>query len=66
MDTTHEKNVVLKDQFPKVLSLKEKIAYGVGDLGNNFMFEMGQLYLLKYFTDVIGLPAATAGTVLRA
>lgn len=53
----------IQEEFPKVLSTKEKIAYGVGDLGNNFMFEMGQLYLLKYFTDVVGLPAASAGLV---
>lgn len=52
-----------QEDFPKVLSTREKIAYGVGDLGNNFMFEMGQLYLLKYFTDVVGLPAASAGLV---
>ena len=51
------------EEFPHVLSGIEKFAYGMGDVGNNFMFEMGQLYLLKYFTDVIGLPAATAGTV---
>ena len=51
------------EEFPRVLSGIEKFAYGMGDVGNNFMFEMGQLYLLKYFTDVIGLPAATAGTV---
>lgn len=56
-------NVEEPTEFPKVLSLKEKIAYGVGDLGNNFLFDMGQLYLLKYFTDVIGLPAAAAGGV---
>lgn len=56
-------NVEEPTKFPKVLSLKEKIAYGVGDLGNNFLFDMGQLYLLKYFTDVIGLPAAAAGGV---
>lgn len=56
-------NVEEPEGFPKVLSLKEKIAYGVGDLGNNFLFDMGQLYLLKYFTDVIELPAAAAGGV---
>lgn len=49
--------------FPHTVSTREKIAYGVGDVGNNFLFEMGQLYLLKYFTDVIGLPAAVAGGV---
>lgn len=58
-----ETNGQTEDEFPQVLSTREKIAYGVGDLGNNFMFEMGQLYLLKYFTDVVGLPAAAAGMV---
>lgn len=45
------------------LSLKEKISYGFGDLGNGFMFDMGQLYLLKFFTDVAGIPAAIGGMV---
>lgn len=58
-----EGNEKLKGTFPRVLTLKEKFGYAAGDLGNNFLFEMGQLYLLKYFTDVIGLPAITAGSV---
>lgn len=45
------------------ISLKEKVSYGLGDMGNNFLFEMGQLYLLKFYTDSLGLPAATAGLV---
>ncbi|MGT2462091.1 glycoside-pentoside-hexuronide (GPH):cation symporter [Sinomonas atrocyanea] len=47
----------------RTLSLKEKIAYGMGDLGNGFMFDLGQAYLLKFYTDVAGLPAAAAATV---
>jgi len=46
-----------------VVPLKEKISYGLGDLGNNFLFDMGQLYLLKFYTDSLGLPPATAGLV---
>ncbi|MDR2765346.1 MAG: glycoside-pentoside-hexuronide (GPH):cation symporter [Tannerella sp.] len=42
---------------------KEKLAYGTGDVGNNFIFQIGQLYLLKFYTDTLGLPAATAGLV---
>jgi len=34
-----------------------------GDVGNNLLFDMGQLYLLKYFTDQLKLPAAAAGTI---
>lgn len=45
------------------ISFREKLAYGMGDVGNNFLFDMGQIYLLKFYTDNLGLPAATAGLV---
>src|SRR3954469_1041045 len=45
------------------LPLKEKIAYGFGDLGNGFMFDLGQAYLLKFYTDIAGLPGSVAGGV---
>ncbi|WP_411350358.1 MFS transporter [Paenibacillus sp. WLX2291] len=45
------------------ISLKEKISYGLGDFGNGFMFDLGQLYLLKFFTDVAGIPAYAAGGI---
>ncbi|NMM93086.1 glycoside-pentoside-hexuronide (GPH):cation symporter [Bifidobacterium oedipodis] len=34
------------------LSWREKISYGFGDLGNGFMFDLGQAYLTKFYTDV--------------
>lgn len=52
-----------KDNFPKVLSLREKVGYGLGDFGYNVVFEMGQLYLLKYLTDTIKIAPAIAGGV---
>lgn len=45
------------------LPLKEKIAYGFGDLGNGMMFDLGQIYLLKFYTDILGISAAYAGLV---
>jgi GPH family glycoside/pentoside/hexuronide:cation symporter len=48
---------------PGKITLKEKIAYGMGDVGNNFLFDMGQLYLLKFYTDALGIPATVAGLV---
>lgn len=45
------------------LSLKEKISYGLGDFGNGFMFDLGQAYLLKFYTDVAGLPGSVAAGV---
>jgi len=53
--------VIVDEQ--KKLSLKEKIAYGMGDVGNNFLFDLGQIYLLKFYTDILGLPAVSAGLV---
>ncbi|GGG08466.1 putative symporter YjmB [Paenibacillus albidus] len=45
------------------LKLKEKVAYGMGDFGNGFMFDLGQLYLLKFFTDVAGISAKYAAGI---
>lgn len=44
------------------LSVKEKVAYGFGDFGNGFMFDLGQAYLLFFYTQVAGItPLAAAG-----
>lgn len=47
----------------KRLSLKEKAAYGAGDFGNGFMFDLGQAYLLKFYTDICGISGVAAGGV---
>jgi len=47
----------------KTVPFKEKIAYGLGDVGNNFLFEMGQIFLLILYTDSLKLPPVTAGLV---
>lgn len=40
------------------------VGYSLGDVANNFAFAMGALFLLSYYTDVAGVGAATAGTML--
>ncbi|MFL0249719.1 glycoside-pentoside-hexuronide (GPH):cation symporter [Clostridium neuense] len=47
----------------KKLTLKEKISYGLGDFGNGFMFDLGQAYLLQFYTDVVGIASAAAGSI---
>jgi len=43
------------------LNTKEKVAYGFGDLGNGFMFDLGQAYLTKFWIDTAGIgPAVVA------
>lgn len=45
------------DPLTLKLSLREKFAYGVGDFGSNLMLCIGTLYLLKFYTDELGMPA---------
>lgn len=46
------------------LSLKEKIGYGLGDTASNLYFQMFVNFLLFFYTDIFGIPAAAAGTML--
>ncbi|ANF98464.1 MFS transporter [Paenibacillus bovis] len=67
MGATALKPVHVEEQAATTkISLKEKISYGMGDFGNGFMFDLGQLYLLKFFTDVAGIPAIAAGGIFAA
>jgi glycoside/pentoside/hexuronide:cation symporter, GPH family len=45
------------------LSLKEKIGYAVGDTASNLFFQTFILFLMYFYTDVFGIPAAAAGTM---
>ncbi|WP_281165453.1 MFS transporter [Liquorilactobacillus sicerae] len=62
MEDSASKNIN-SDLVKRMVPLKSKIAYGIGDVGNNFLFDMGQLYLLNFLTDQAKLPSAAAGSV---
>jgi GPH family glycoside/pentoside/hexuronide:cation symporter len=46
------------------LSVKEKISYGVGDVGSNMSWNMVASFLLYFYTNVALLPVALVGTLL--
>jgi GPH family glycoside/pentoside/hexuronide:cation symporter len=46
------------------LSVKEKIGYGLGDTASNFYWQMFMNFILFFYTDVFGISAAAAGTML--
>lgn len=39
------------------------VGYAAGDAGNNLAFSMASMFLLLYYTDVVGISAAAAGTI---
>ena len=48
----------------KPLKWSDVIGYGAGDMANNLVFAMGTFFLLNYYTDVAGIPATAAGSLL--
>jgi GPH family glycoside/pentoside/hexuronide:cation symporter len=46
-----------------MLKIKEKIAYGLGDTASNIIFQTVMMFLLIYYTDVVGLSPALVGTL---
>ncbi|WP_019026130.1 glycoside-pentoside-hexuronide (GPH):cation symporter [Colwellia piezophila] len=46
-----------------MISVKEKIAYGLGDTASNIIFQTVMMFLLLFYTDVMGLSPAAVGTM---
>ena len=46
-----------------MISIKEKIAYGLGDTASNIIFQTVMMFLMLYYTDVVGLSPAVVGTM---
>jgi len=49
-----------------MISVKEKIAYGLGDTASNIIFQTVMMFLMLYYTDVVGLSPAVVGTMFLA
>jgi glycoside/pentoside/hexuronide:cation symporter, GPH family len=46
------------------LSVREKIGYSLGDVASSLYFNMFMLFLLYFYTDIFGISAAAAGTMI--
>ncbi len=46
-----------------MLTIKEKVAYGLGDTASNIIFQTVMMFLLIFYTDVVGLSPAVVGTL---
>ena len=43
---------------------RDKFGYLMGDIGNDFTFVLSSTFLLKFYTDVMGVSAAVVGVVM--
>lgn len=46
------------------ISLIERIGYGSGDLASNFIWQAMSIFIVYYFTDVIGIAAGIIGSIM--
>ena len=47
-----------------ILSVKEKVAYALGDVASNFYWRLFDAFLFIFYTDVFGLSPAAVGTMM--
>lgn len=48
----------------KYLKWYQKLAYGTGDMGSNFMYALVSSFILLYLTTAVGMNAAIIGTLM--
>lgn len=47
----------------RVLTLREKVGYALGDAASNFYWKVHEFFVLFFYTDVFGIGAGAAGTM---
>lgn len=48
---------------PRTLTLRNYLAYAAGDAANNLSFTMAGMFLILYYTNVVGVEGAIVGTM---
>ncbi|MEO0605768.1 MAG: MFS transporter, partial [Myxococcota bacterium] len=54
----------MADENAGHLSVTEKVGYSLGDFASNFYWRVFDTFILIFYTDVFGIPAASAATLL--
>lgn len=53
----------MKEVF-KPFGIKDKLGYLFGDFGNDFTFLLSSTFLMKFYTDVMGVSAGVVGVIM--
>ncbi len=54
----------MEDKKFKKFGMKDKLSYMTGNIGCDLMFFLSSMYLMKFYTDVMGVSAALVGTMM--
>lgn len=55
-------NKIEKEKRP--FGMADKIGYMFGDFGNDFLFVLASMFLMKFYTDVMEVPAVIVGAMM--
>ena len=56
--------MMLMKNADRPFGIRDKIGYLFGDFGNDFTFILSSSFLLKFYTDVMGVSAFVVGLVI--
>lgn len=55
-----------KNSTVPAFGMKDRLGYMFGDFGNDFTFILSSMFMMKFYTDVMGLSAAVVGMLMMA
>ena len=53
-------------ETPKPFVMRDKLGYMFGNFGNDFTFILSSMILMKFYSDVMGVPVGIIGTMMMA
>lgn len=53
-----------EEQAKRPFGLRDKIGYAAGDFANDLTFVIAALFMMKFYTDIMGVSAALVGTLM--
>ena len=66
----NKKDAAVMAQFEenakRPFGLRDKIGYAAGDFANDLTFVIAALFMMKFYTDIMGVSAALVGTLMMA
>lgn len=55
-----------KEHSVRPFGMKDKLGYMFGDFGNDFTFILSSMFMMKFYTDVMGIAAGVVGGLMMA
>ncbi len=55
-----------EENAKRPFGLRDKIGYAAGDFANDLTFVIAALFMMKFYTDIMGVSAALVGTLMMA